>query len=153
QAQQQHPADFWINVRLAGILLYPITDRVTVGQHRPEVLAEAIGYFRAALALRPRSPHVYGDLGSALWAYGRPAEAEVVLRRALQLSPGFAAAYNNLGNALAAQGRLAEAVDAHRQAIRLKPSHGIYYNLGNTLRKQGKPDEAVAAYRQAIARK
>src|SRR5439155_4839297 len=43
RAQQRHPADFWINFELA-FRLYG----------EPATLAEAIGFYRAALALRPR---------------------------------------------------------------------------------------------------
>src|SRR5262249_12779542 len=46
KAQQQHPADFWINYQLAVHLQYG----------KPPQSDAAIGYLRAALALRPNSP-------------------------------------------------------------------------------------------------
>src|SRR5262249_30267521 len=89
QAQRQHPADFWLNHQLA-YYLYEV---------QPRRLEEAVGNFRAALALRPQSPGVHNNLGSALKEQGKVGEAIASYQQALRLDPTFAKAYNNLGNA------------------------------------------------------
>jgi tetratricopeptide (TPR) repeat protein len=63
RAQRAHPEDFWINHDLARSLM---------GAGKPE---EAIRFYSAALAVRPRSELVLVALGEALRAAGRTEEA------------------------------------------------------------------------------
>ncbi len=136
QAQQRHPADFWINFEL-GNLLY--------------TEAEAIGFYRASLALRPRSPVVHSNLGTAFVKQGKLTDAADAFRKAIQLKPDYASAYSNLGGALEKQGKLVDAVEACRKAIQLNPdSVEAYNNLGVALKNQGKLAEAVEVYCMAI---
>src|SRR5262249_22883329 len=72
RGQQRYPADFWLNHHL-GLLLSGHK-----GSH-----AEAVGYYRAALALRPDSPAVYLNLGSALVRQGEVDEARHRLHHAI----------------------------------------------------------------------
>ena len=53
EAQQRHPEDFWLNYLLGQFW----------EKERPQV---AVGYFRAAVAIRPRSDEIYTKLGRAL---------------------------------------------------------------------------------------
>jgi tetratricopeptide (TPR) repeat protein len=138
-AQAQRPGDFWVNFKLARAL-------------PKKQMGEAVGYYRAALAVRPGTPAVLINLGNALLDQGQRAEAVRAYRRAIALDPKVPAAHNNLGNALFAQGRRAEAVKAYRRAIALDPKNAHFpTNLGNVLKVQGKLAEAVKAYRRAIA--
>src|SRR5207244_1089795 len=52
--------------------------------------AEAVGYFRAALALRPNNLAGVNGLGLALHHSRNPAEAAQHYLRAIELDPGFA---------------------------------------------------------------
>ncbi len=63
RAQRAHPGDFWINHDLARSLM---------GAGRPE---EAVRFYSAALAVRPRSELAQVALGQALRAAGRADEA------------------------------------------------------------------------------
>jgi tetratricopeptide (TPR) repeat protein/serine/threonine protein kinase len=141
RAQQQHPADFWINHDLAQVL----------ADTKPPRLEEAVGFYRAALALRPRSPGVHLNFGNALQDQGKLVEAEAAFREAIHLKPDYAEGHHNLGKALQAQGKLAEAEAAYREAIRLWPDHApAHRDLAIHLRGQGNLPEAEAAYREAI---
>jgi tetratricopeptide (TPR) repeat protein/tRNA A-37 threonylcarbamoyl transferase component Bud32 len=138
-AQGRLPGDFWVNFEL-GIALFVKKPR------------EAVTFFRVALALRPDSPFVQTNLGTALNAQGRSAAAIRAFRRAIVMNPKFALAYNNLGLALKAQGKLAGAVRAYRRAIALDPKFApAHSNLGNALYARGKRAAGVRAYRRAIA--
>jgi tetratricopeptide (TPR) repeat protein len=139
-AQQVHPGDFWINFRLAGLLSQTAAPR-----------AEAVGFYRAALALRPRSAAVYYNLGAALRRQEKLPEAVDAYEKAIALKPDHAWFHYTLGVVVHGQGKLAEAAAANRRAIELQPdfaqAHG---NLGAVLRDLGKLAEAESACRRAI---
>jgi tetratricopeptide (TPR) repeat protein/serine/threonine protein kinase len=147
QAQERHPSDFWINHELARRL----TDL------RPPRTEEAIGYYRAAVALRPESPGVRLNLGSALEDQGRLDEAIAAFREALRLQEDYPEAHFNLGKALQNKGRPDEAIAAFRAAIGSKQHFSEAYKahngLGKALQKKGRLDEAIAAYRAALRSK
>jgi eukaryotic-like serine/threonine-protein kinase len=141
QAQQRHPADFWLNHQLALALL----------QLRPPQPTEAVRFLTAALALRPHDPAVHVNLGFALLETGKAEEAIAVYRNAIRLRPDLTVAYLGLGQALTRQCASDEAVAAFRQALRLQPDNATaHHRLGRTLYAQGKLDEAIATFREAI---
>jgi tetratricopeptide (TPR) repeat protein len=140
--QRWHPSDVWLNHELARILL----------RHEPSRVMEAVGFFRAAQALRPDSPGVWLNLGTALTEQGDVERAIASYRRAIALDPRYAPPHNNLGNALRARGQLNEAIREYRSAIALDPRNAPSHNgLGNALSDQGQLDEAIREYRSAIA--
>jgi serine/threonine protein kinase/tetratricopeptide (TPR) repeat protein len=155
RALQLHPADFWTNVELATRLALAIEpsaptksaiDRRTASGR----VEEGLGFYRAALAIRPQSPVVHNNLGLALRTQGKPAEAEAACRKAIALRPDLPEARCNLGHALVAQGKPAEAEAAFRKAIELRPGFPeAHNNLGTALAHQGKLAEAAAAFREA----
>jgi serine/threonine protein kinase/Flp pilus assembly protein TadD len=144
RAQQRHPGDFWINHHLA------VTMHHTLGRRRA---AEAVGYYRVALALRPGSlpSTFYYNMGLALQDTGDVDGAIAAYRHAIALGPKDVTAHLNLGNALAAKGDLDGAIACARKAIALSPKDGKpHYNLGNALYRKGRRDEAITAYRKAL---
>jgi tetratricopeptide (TPR) repeat protein len=140
-AQQRHPNDFWLNHDLAFAL----------ARSRPAEPGQAVGYYRAALALRPESPGVCLNLGVALQKNGELAEAVAAYQRAIALKPDYTDAHDNLGTALHDKGQFDEAIAEYREAIRIKKDlPNAHYNLGSALRAKGQLDEAIAEYREAI---
>jgi tetratricopeptide (TPR) repeat protein len=139
RAQQRQPADFWINQELAW----------AVSRTRPE---EAIGYLRAALALRPQSPLAHLALGAVLQEQWRFAEAEHEFRECLHLDPDNAAVHMFLAfHWQYHAGRLDLAEQEYREAVRLEPNDAAqHYRLGQCQENQGKYVEAEKEYRQAI---
>jgi serine/threonine protein kinase/Flp pilus assembly protein TadD len=138
QAQQRYPADFQVNYELAFLLI-----------QEPGMQAEAVGFLRAALALRPDNTAVYNQLGVALYYQGKHAEAMDAYRKALELNPQYVKAYINLGVVFAKQGQLPQAVAAYQKAIELQPGNALAYsNLSHALDAQ--MTEAVEAARKAI---
>jgi serine/threonine protein kinase/Flp pilus assembly protein TadD len=142
QGQQRYPGDFWINQNLAFILASKV---------KPPQLEEAIGYYRAALALRPHNPGVHVNFGVALHDKGDVDGAIAAYREAIRLKQDFPPAHNNLGIALKDKGDVDGAIAACREAIRLnKDDPEAHYNLGRALQDKGDVDGAIAAYREAI---
>jgi tetratricopeptide (TPR) repeat protein len=114
--QARYPEDFWINFGLGA----------RSGAARQ--WDEAIGYDRAALAVRPRVSAAHINLGNALYSKDRRRyEAEAIghFHEALGLDPTSTAAHIALGRALGNSGRMAEAIDHIQQAVRLNPRLAI----------------------------
>jgi serine/threonine-protein kinase len=142
QARRRHPADFWINHNLA---LY-LWDLSSPNQDK------AIGFYRAALALRPQSPGVHVNLGAALLDLGSLDDALAAFNKAIELQKDYAEAYVARAAALLRLNRLEKARADCDEALRLKPGLSeAYNNLGAVLSKQGHRDKALAAYRKAVA--
>jgi tetratricopeptide (TPR) repeat protein len=138
--QLRRPDDFWVNQSLARAF----------AKARPPQWNEAVRYFTAALARRPRSPEAGMSLGSALERLGRYDEAGTVFREVTCTAPDYAPAYNQLAWHLLARHDLDGAVAAEREAIRLKPDWGwAYHHLGFLLSAKRDWDGAIAAHREA----
>jgi serine/threonine-protein kinase len=140
RVQKAHPGDFWVNARL-GIVLYHLVK-----------FEEAIGYFRAALAVRPSAALIRHYLGCALQGVGRNEEAVEQHRKAVQLDPTDPDVRSGLGLVLSKLGRQDEAIEQIRAGLRDHPnSANLYYAYGICLEAKGQPVEALARQRRAIA--
>src|SRR5262249_35023947 len=104
--QVHHPNDFWINSDLAMLLHYCV---------KPPQLDEAIGYYKAGLALRSQDAGPYQMLGEALIDKGAFDEAITTFHQAVRLKPDLAVAYYNLADALTRKGAHTEAAEALEQ--------------------------------------
>jgi Flp pilus assembly protein TadD len=138
-AQRRYPSDFWLNVDLGNAM------------YETKRWEEAIGYFRAALALRPEIAAVYNNLGLACYKKGRLDEAITECKRAIELDPKLAYAHDNLGIALWHKGRVDEAIAEYQKALGLDPKlANAHTNFGTALEHKGRIDEAIAEYKRAI---
>lgn len=135
----EHPGDFGVNFRLGFALMT---------QQNP---AEAVGYYRAALAIRPNVV-VCDNLAYALRASGKLDEAIAYCERAIRMDPSYAPAHNNYGLALKTQGKMDLAIDSFRHALELNPEFApAHSNLAIALKKQGDVAGAMEHY-EASAR-
>jgi len=106
---------------------------------------------RRIIAVNPRHPRAYSNLGAALAGLGRNDEAIEALRTALELNPEDPATLNNLGNTLYLSERVEEAETYFRRALEIDPSHArSLYGLGHVLADMGYPEEAVRCYQKAV---
>jgi tetratricopeptide (TPR) repeat protein len=139
-AQARDPQDFWLNFELG--LALNVSGRSD----------EALGFYRAALALRPEVSPAHIGVGVSLGAIGPVDEAIGYFEQALNIDPNFALAHNNLGSALRVKGRLDEAIGHYQEAIRLNPkgSSAAHNNLGLALYAKGRQDEAIGHYQESI---
>jgi len=148
RAQRQHPNDFWINLDLGSLLT----------QLKPPRPEQAIGFFRAAVALRPQSSGAHLFLSIALRDSIRThrtqnelEEAEAEAREAIRLNSNSAVAHNGLGVVLGDKGLIDDAIVEYRTAVEIDPRFAMCWtNLGNSLRQQKKLVEATAALRKAL---
>jgi serine/threonine-protein kinase len=138
RAQARHPDDYWLNCGLAVVL------------HQSRQLDEAIGYYRAALALR-RDPAEYASLGLTLYDRGTLDEAIATCTEALRIAPNYVPAHVNLGIALCGKDRVDEGMRHFEEALRLDPEAArAHFNLGVALDSQGRLDEAIHHYKEAL---
>ncbi len=137
RVQQQYPGDFWPNLILGNALLY----------HS----AEAGGFYRAALALRPNAAVCYCAVGDALRVQGSYAEATVYYDRAIDKDKTYARSYTNKGLMLENQGLLNEAINLYQEAIDNDKNYAwAHYNLAHLLLAKGREADAKAEYMQAL---
>ncbi len=137
--QRRYPNDFWLNFSLGMEL------------QSAKRWEDAIGYYRAALAVRPAASAVYNNLGLALYGIGRVDDAIAEYQKAIELDPTNARIHSNLGNALGKNGHFDEDIAEQRKAIELDPKSAAYHNnLGSALRAKGREDEAIVEYKKAI---
>jgi serine/threonine-protein kinase len=138
RVQENHPADFWSNM-LLGNSLFSVAP------------LEAAGYYRAALASRPRAAVAYAALGDALRTQKRPEEAMSYYRQALTIDPNYARGHNNLGNLLRDLKKNKEAIESFRTAIKIDSNYAwAHLGLAYTLSDLGQEDEALEHYRQFL---
>jgi serine/threonine-protein kinase len=139
-AQARYPQDFWLNLEL-GFALY-----------EAQRYDEALGYYRAALALRPKVSVVHDCLGLVLLIMGRLDEAMGPLQEALRLDPKNGRAHASLGLVLRDKGRLEEAIDHFQQAVSIDPKDAsAHVRLGVGLHDKGRLGEAIDHFQQAIS--
>jgi tetratricopeptide (TPR) repeat protein len=137
--QKLHPRDFWLNVT-TGLYL-----------DREQKWDEAIGYYRAALATRPRAAAVYYYLGTAFRGQRKADESVEQFAKALRLDPRFANAHNGMGVALHEKGKLDQAMEHYKEALRLNPKHATaHVNLGALLAEKKQFNEATSNYEAAL---
>jgi tetratricopeptide (TPR) repeat protein/tRNA A-37 threonylcarbamoyl transferase component Bud32 len=138
--QNRFPQDFWVNFELA----------LTLNQERR--WDEALGYSRAALALRPDSSAAYNGLGEILRSMGRVDEAIDALERAVRLDARNLPAHSNLARALDFKGRGDAATEHYLQALSILPRSSVLHTeLGLVLLNARRLDEAIEHMRQSVS--
>jgi tetratricopeptide (TPR) repeat protein len=136
KALLHHPTDFWLNVYLTFII---------------DDAGEKIGCYRAALAVRPDSAPVHGNLGAILQGRKDLKGAMGCYQKALELAPNHAQTHNNLGTVLKELGDLDGAVACYHKALALNPAFsGAHINLGNALFLKKDIEGAIACYQKAL---
>jgi len=117
---------------------------------RKQQHAEAIEWYRAALADHPDNARLLGSLGRSLIAEGQLDHGLRALREAVRLAPHSAVERCYLADALAGQNALAEAEESYRAAIQLdRKCTPAYVGLGKLLIDRQDLDGAIGLYRTA----
>lgn len=100
----------------------------------------------------PAHAAIFNNLGNALRAAGRDADALAAYRRALTLDPLEADLTANMAAELARQGKLGDAVVGYARSLSLAPDHAASLAAGARLAATlDRADDAVAGFRRAVA--
>jgi Flp pilus assembly protein TadD len=133
-ALTRHPDDFLIAFSLG---MWSMT------RNKPE----AVGYYRAARALRPENAMVVTHLGIALDDGGDPDGAIAAFRESLRLQANDPVTHVFLALALKKKDDLEGAIGHLRTAVRLDPDNAmVHLILGITLHEADDPKGAVEAF-------
>jgi Flp pilus assembly protein TadD/mono/diheme cytochrome c family protein len=143
---EKYPGDFTAQFNL-GVLMH--------ARHRD---ADAVRYFRGAVAARPDNPVALNGLGEALASAGNVNDAVGLFYRALQANPRSINAHDNLGEALIKLQRWEPAAAEFRQVLADKPDDpGARQKLGVLLKilgymsaQKGNFEGAVAYWRESL---
>ncbi|HYM10614.1 MAG TPA: tetratricopeptide repeat protein [Bryobacterales bacterium] len=112
---------------------------------------DSLTLWTAALAGAPDSAIAHNNLGEALAAAGRWAEATPHFARAAAIKPNYAQAHYDLGRALQKQGNLEAAAAQFERALQIEPAFAAAHDdLANTYAALGRRPEALAQYRLAL---
>jgi tetratricopeptide (TPR) repeat protein len=148
RAQQSHPADFWINHKLARNLLQKVPSYPA-----DPAGAEALRFATAAVTARPQSIAARLTLAAALQRQHADADAIAVLRRAAALNVHDILVLRRLGKQLEEQGQHEEARRTYLAALAVETAGpDDYFFLGQSFQEQGMRKEAIAAYEKTIRR-
>ena len=109
-----------------------------------------VGYWRNSVTLFEHALRVtegnwlaHNNLGNALVADGKFAEATEHLRQVIALRPDYAEGYNNLGIAYVQLDRIDEAIELFRTVLRLQPDSEFgRVNLATALKIKGEAPES-----------
>jgi tetratricopeptide (TPR) repeat protein len=118
--QQRRPDDFVVNYRLARMIAFS-------GRGRVERVEQAIGFMRAAVALRPDNGTLHLNLGVLLRSARRSEQAIVAFRRGHELQPSreselqLRKGLNEQGLACRKSGQWEKAIASFEEASRLTP--------------------------------
>jgi tetratricopeptide (TPR) repeat protein len=130
-------------------LLLPVLGVLT--WHEAGQYADIETLWRSTLARNPDCWMAHGNLGMALAAQGKLADAMQQYDAALTLNPNYVEAHVNRGNLLTRQGKIREAIAEYDRALEIKPTNvDAHYGLGNALVQQGKPADAIQQYERAL---
>ena len=137
-AQVRHPEDFWLNYGLGEAL-------------RERKPAEAVGFYRAALATRPTVASVHIEISVALLRQGQANEAILACRKAVELDPKDGRFHFYLGECLHDGRRFTEAIVEFRRSIELDPKSAVFHHgMGMCLQATGRIEEAMGEFRRSI---
>lgn len=144
------PVSRWIAVAVPVAVLV-ISGALTWQQAR--LYADDEAQWRDAAAKAPDSFAAHEQLGLALAARGKFAEAVEQFHVCTRLKLDYRPAYVNCGTALDRLGRTDEAAAEFQAALDIDPRDAMAnHNLGAILAARGRTDEAIAHFRAAVER-
>ena len=136
--QRFAPTDFWINLRLASVLMF-------FGD-----ATEAVGYYQTAVAIRQNVALVHNNLGAALSDCKRYDESAAELAKAIELHPQMVTIRIRLIHSLASAGRVKEALTHGELALTQNPRDaGLRSMMAVCLETDGAIEQALAMHEES----
>ena len=124
---------------------------------------EAIAKFNEVIALVPKCPECYANIGANYSQKKDWAQAEAAYKKAIEVEPNSADAYNGLANVYNAQKKFDQAAEASAQAMKLSSAAGAaggaagggasasaMFNQGVILWNAGKIPDAKKQFEEAV---
>ena len=138
-------------VSVAAVTSMLLVILMTISRQQVKYWANGATLFQHALEVTGDNVVANNNLGNALMAQDRIAQAVHHYSLALQDNSGHAPAHNNLGVAFFKQGRVDMAIRHYSTALDINPDYAeAHNNLGIALKEQDRLDEAVRHYSEAL---
>lgn len=119
--------------------------------HQIGLWSDTITLFNHTLAVTPANPKLRNNLGHALMAKGKAAEAVPHFEEALKAAPTYLRARLNLGMAQSLSGKRSDAARTFEEAVRQQSDSGeAHMLLGMVRSDEGKTDEAQQLFETAL---
>jgi tetratricopeptide (TPR) repeat protein len=119
--------------------------------NNPDLLEEAAGLCRRAVAAAPRLYQAHNNLGNALRLMGRFDEALSCFQEAMRVAPHAATPRQNMGRLFQQRGNYHQAAWFFGEAVSLEPDWARYHaNCGGLAADQGDYLAAAGSYRLAL---
>jgi tetratricopeptide (TPR) repeat protein len=135
----------------AALSLVAIGLLCTVTARQVGTWRDGVTLFSRALSVSRDNHIAHNNLGNALLAHRRAADALPHFEATIRLDPDSPKGYQNLGRALAQLGRHQEAVGRFREAIGRDARDPLAHrNLAQSFEQLGRREEALAAYRASL---
>lgn len=154
RAEHHLPAPAFDLRKQLGRAFYQLSGRFLWPERAAETAPSEPGLQAAqhAVALDPDNGDAWYNLGLALEALERPAEAVPAFHRAIALEPR-PVHYNSLGDVYSLLDIEDEAMEAYQRAIELDPHYAWpYHGLGLIFSERGDYERAISYYRHALER-
>lgn len=111
----------------------------------------AVDAYHRAIALEPRFPEAYFNLGNALRGLSRPDAAIEMYSLAAAQDPTLAEAWYNAADVHDEHGRLEESIRCLRSALEASPTYSdAHFNLALCCERTGRRDDAVKHWREYL---
>jgi tetratricopeptide (TPR) repeat protein len=112
---------------------------------------DALDYYRAALAKKPKTATLYNKMGIVELLMQRWPDAKKSFENAIRADREYADAYNNLGVIFYIGKKYGKAIDRYNRAIHYRDDAASYYsNLGAAFFSKKEFEKSVAAYSHAL---
>ncbi|MGC2196032.1 MAG: tetratricopeptide repeat protein [Terriglobales bacterium] len=112
---------------------------------------DALDYYRAALAKKPKAATLYNKIGIVELLMQRWPDAKKSFESAIHADREYSDAYNNLGVIFYIGKKYGKAIDRYNKAIRYRDDAASYYsNLGAAFFSKKQFEKSVAAYGHAL---
>ena len=128
--RRQLARDTWIAALREDPNNFFVLDNLGISAAEEKRYAEATGYFRRAIAIRPGFPRVHMHLAQALENLGDFASAKVEYEKTLDLAPFDVEARNAYAKFCIGRGRVADAEREYRRSLNVAPSSDALAELG-----------------------
>jgi len=110
-----------------------------------------ISFYKRTLKFSPESSRLHADLGVALLAENKHAEAIKHIKEAIELNPTYDSAYSNLAIIYSTLGQYGHEIEVLEKLVEIQPDTALYqYKLGAAYKANHQIGDSLNAFLEAV---